>query len=183
MRALLVSVSRGIAEIGEVELTRCPYTDRTLYTKDRLQSLAEEAIKKKSALTLDDRYAVPALLMAECHSDATRTCSMNLLQDASALSRSGHLRTSAALSLIVTLSRTEKTSLVWDELLSPLVELASVWWEQDEATQEAIARLRREITSPLVKRLGWEESETDGEDEKELRWLAIETAAAAGDEE
>lgn len=72
---------------------------------------------------------------------------------------------------------------MWDELLSPLAELAGVWWEQDESTQKAIATMRREVVSPLVKKLGWEVRESDGEDEKELRWLAIETAAEAGDQE
>lgn len=108
---------------------------------------------------------------------------MNLLQDASALSRSGHLRTSSALTLIRTLHGVEKASLVWEELLNPLSELSDVWWEQSEEVQKALTRLRREMVQPVVERLGWEERKGEGEDERELRWLALEAAAWAGEKE
>lgn len=107
--------------------------------------------------------------------------SMNLLQDASSLSRSGHLRTSSALTLIRTLHGVEKASLVWEELLNPLFELSDVWWEQDEKVQKALTKLRKEMVEPVVKRLGWDETEGEGEDDKELRWLALGAAAWAGE--
>lgn len=108
---------------------------------------------------------------------------MNLLQDASSLSRSGHLATSSALTLIRTLHGVETTSLVWEELLDPLFELSDVWWEQSEEVQQALIKLRREMVTPVVERLGWEEKEGESEDEKELRWLALGAAAWAGEAE
>lgn len=77
----------------------------------------------------------------------------------------------------------ENEYLVWKEIQTGLSDISDVWWEQDQAVQDALKTLTRETFAPLVQKLGWEISEQDSSDKRELRTLAITAAAKAGHEE
>lgn len=137
------------------------FTDRVLYSPERLSKLGDEASKKGSALSLNDR--------------------IGLVQDAFVLAKSGYGPTSGALNLISKL-KSEEENLVWKEIATGLAEISDVWWEQDEKTRSAIDKLTRETFAPLVEKLGWEIGAKESTDKRELRTLAISAAARSGDE-
>lgn len=136
--------------------------DRVLYTPERLSKLGDEASKKNSALSLNDR--------------------IGLVQDAFVLAKSGYGPTSGALNLISKLSA-ETENLVWKEISTGLAEIADVCWEQDQKTRDAIDKLTRDTFAPVVQKLGWEIGEKESTDKRELRTLAIAAAARSGDQE
>ena len=132
-----------------------------MYSPERLSKLGDEASKKGSALSLNDR--------------------IGLVQDAFVLAKSGYGPTSGALNLISKL-KTEEENLVWKEIATGLSEIGDVWWEQDEKTRSAIDKLTRDTFAPLVEKLGWEIGAKESTDKRELRTLAISAAARSGDE-
>ena len=132
-----------------------------MYSPERLSKLGDEASKKGSALSLNDR--------------------IGLVQDAFVLAKSGYGPTSGGLNLISKL-KTEEENLVWKEIATGLSEIGDVWWEQDEKTRSAIDKLTRDTFAPLVEKLGWEIGAKESTDKRELRTLAISAAARSGDE-
>lgn len=132
-----------------------------LYTPERLSKLGDEASKKNSALSLNDR--------------------IGLVQDAFVLAKSGYGPTSGALNLISKLAG-ETEYLVWKEISTGLAEISDICWEQDDKTRAAVDKLTRDTFAPLVQKLGWEISDKDTPDKRELRTLAISAAARSGDE-
>ena len=64
-----------------------------------------------------------------------------------------------------------------------LSKIAGVWWEQPEAVRKALDKLRIQLLRPIVDKLGYEHGDTDTPDVKELRELAVSTAASAEDPE
>ncbi|OCH95247.1 hypothetical protein OBBRIDRAFT_788437 [Obba rivulosa] len=134
---------------------------RVLYSPERLDSIGKEAIKADSIFSLEDRIGI--------------------VLDALALSRAGFMKVSSALQLIQTL-RNEPEYIVWESIASNLSEIGSTWWEHLDVVDK-LNELRRELFSPLVKRLGYEYSDSESVDTHELRTLAIGQASVAGDQE
>lgn len=161
MQRLAASVSQIHLHLLIVGLTVFGGPDRTLYSPERLAKLGDEAGKSDTVFSLNDR--------------------MGLVQDAIILARSGHGKTSSALSFISKLGN-EKENLVWTEIGSALASIDDAWSQQPQQVRDAINALRRKLFKPLVDRLGFEYKAGEDVDTIELRTLAIATAAAAGDE-
>ncbi|KAF8603360.1 hypothetical protein BDV93DRAFT_523426 [Ceratobasidium sp. AG-I] len=135
---------------------------RTAYTPERLKKLGEEAANKESVFGLEDR--------------------VGLVSDAMVLARAGYGKTSGGLSLIASLQG-ETEHLVWDSIATHVGRIEKVWWEQPEEVFEAIKTFRRHLFSPLVKKLGYEFSDDETPDVRQLRTLAITQSAIAGNED
>ncbi|CEL52347.1 hypothetical protein RSOLAG1IB_00887 [Rhizoctonia solani AG-1 IB] len=134
---------------------------RTAYTPERLTKLGEEAARSGSVFGLEDR--------------------VGLVSDAMVLARAGYGKTSGGLNLISRL-REETEHLVWEGIASHLNTIEKVWWEQPTEQFDALKAFRRYLFSPLVKKLGYEFSENDSPDVRQLRTLAITQSATAQDE-
>ncbi|KAI0693908.1 leucyl aminopeptidase [Cytidiella melzeri] len=133
---------------------------RVLYTPERLVTIGNEAAIEDSLLSLEDR--------------------IGLVYDALALSRAGYMELSSALSLYEAF-RDEKEYLILDSIFNSLSTLASTWYEHADILNE-LNVLRRELSTPLISRLGYEASEGETADIGQLRSAAIAQAAFAGDE-
>ncbi|KAL0947133.1 hypothetical protein HGRIS_013264 [Hohenbuehelia grisea] len=134
---------------------------RVLYTPERLASIAAEAAKDNSPISLDDR--------------------IGLVHDAMALSRAGFAKLSSALTLVDTL-KNEKEQLVWAGIAESLSTLVGIWWENPRAV-ELLNAFRRSLFVPIVKRLGYEFPAGEAVEVQELRATAISQAAGAKDPE
>ena len=134
-----------------------------MYSPERLTKLGDEAGKGgKGAFSLNDR--------------------IGLVQDAYVLAKSGYGKTSGALNLISKL-KNEDENLVWREVASGLGDISDVWWDQPEKVRNGLDKLTIDTFKPLVKKLGWEISDSDSSDNRELRVTAIAAVARSGDEE
>lgn len=100
--------------------------DRTLYSSERLAKLGDEAGRKDSAFSINDR--------------------MGLVQDAAVLASSGYSKTSGALTLISKLAN-EEENLVWNEISTALGKISGAWWDQPENVREGINKFRRTVNS------------------------------------
>lgn len=89
---------------------------RVNYAPETLARLGKEAGREGSAFTVNDR--------------------IGLVDDAVTLAKSGHAKTSGALSLLNEL-KGEKENEVWTAITAALASLRSVWWEQDPAVLKA----------------------------------------------
>lgn len=156
--------------------------DRVLYPIDRLIKLGDEAGRKDSFFSLNDRLVsfFRFFLFATAH-DCLTINSMGLVQDASVLASSGYSKTSGALTLISKLS-SETENLVWVEISDALQKLATAWWDQPQDVRDGIAKFRRTLFGPLADRLGFVYGEDDDVDTIELRTMAISVSAACADE-
>lgn len=132
---------------------------RVKYSPERLTKLGQDA----SHFTVEDR--------------------VGLISDATTLARAGYAKTSGSLNLVAELGKTEKEFLPWSQIGGAIGRLTAVWWEQPEATRNAINKLRLDLFRPIVDRMGYEHGADDAPDVKELRELAVSTAAAAEDPE
>lgn len=130
---------------------------RVAYSAERLAKLGKEA----QAFSVADRVGIMA--------------------DATALARAGYSETSGALTLALELAAKETEYLPLARVAALLNGVSTVWWE-NEAIREAINKVRVEVFRPVVDKLGYDHAEADSPDVKELRALAVATAAAAGDE-
>ncbi|KAK0521743.1 Aminopeptidase 2 mitochondrial [Tilletia horrida] len=133
---------------------------RVAYSPERLSKLGTEAAKKDSAFTLEDR--------------------VGLVSDASTLARAGYSKTSGALNLILAL-REEPTNLVNAAMANTLRQLASVWFEQSEPVREALSKFRADVFGPHAKRLGFESSEDESSETRDLRTTVVNVAVGADD--
>lgn len=130
---------------------------RVLYSPERLDKIGAEAAKKDSLFTLNDR--------------------LGLVNDVFALSNAGFGKVSAALTLIDNL-RHEEEFLVWQGIRDSIHDISSVFWE-NEAVRELLKKFRASLYTPLVDKLGYDYSDSDSADTKQLRTLAISGAAAS----
>ncbi|KAL9931881.1 hypothetical protein V8E36_009196 [Tilletia maclaganii] len=133
---------------------------RVAYSAERLAKLGAEAAKRDSAFTLEDR--------------------VGLVADASTLARAGYSKTSGALNLILAL-REEPTYLVNAAAASTLRSLTSVWFEQPPAIREALAKFRADVFGPQAKRLGFDASEDESSEVRDLRSTVVNVAVGADD--
>ncbi|KAL5529124.1 hypothetical protein ACEPAG_5098 [Sanghuangporus baumii] len=132
---------------------------RVLYTPERLNKIGAEAAKKESVFNMNDR--------------------LGLINDVFALSNAGFGKVSAALNLVQNL-RQEEEFLVWQGIRDNIGDLTSIFWENTTAW-ELLKKFRSSLYTPLVDQLGYDFSDSDSADKKQLRTLAI-AGAAASDE-
>jgi aminopeptidase 2 len=132
---------------------------RVAYSPERLTKLGQEA----SSFSVEDR--------------------VGLVSDATTLARAGYSKTSGSLNLVKALGSTETEFLPWSQIATALSKLAGAWWEEPEEVRKAIDKLRIKLFRPLVDKLGYEHGPNDAPDVKELRELAVSTAAVAEDPE
>ncbi|KAH9923984.1 leucyl aminopeptidase [Epithele typhae] len=131
----------------------------TAYSEGRLTKLGEQMASKASPFSLSDKIGV--------------VC------DALALAKAGYSSLGGSLSVIVGL-RNEKEYLIWNAVSLSLSEIVSTWWEHPKIVEKLDA-LRLELFVPIVRELGFDGSDEDSYDVRQLRTIAIEQAAAAGD--
>lgn len=135
---------------------------RVAYSPERLAKLGAEAAKKDGSLfTLEDR--------------------VGLVSDAFVLAQAGYGKTSGALELMKALKE-EPSYLVNLSMATSLGELASTWYEQPKEVQDAISKYRADIFGPAAKRVGFEFSESESPEERQVRSTILGAAAAAEDE-
>ncbi|KAF9821576.1 hypothetical protein IEO21_00422 [Rhodonia placenta] len=132
---------------------------RVLYTPERLLKIAKEAVKTPSPFSVEDR--------------------MGLVYDAMALSKAGYSEVSSALALVDIL-RDEPEHLVWTSIQSNLALLRSVWYDYPDV-RASLAQFSQELYGPIVRQLGYEYTDDEPSATRELRTLAISTAATAGE--
>ncbi|KIJ42373.1 hypothetical protein M422DRAFT_75548 [Sphaerobolus stellatus SS14] len=135
---------------------------RVLYTPERLKKLGEEALRPGTAFTVPDR--------------------LGLVTDAFSLASSGLGSTSGALSLINGM-RGETEYLPWSGIVSQLRRVSRVWWDQGDNTRDDMQTFLRVLSTPIVRRLGYEYPKGEDVDNVQLRTLAISNAANAGAKE
>ncbi|KAI5449750.1 Aminopeptidase 2 mitochondrial [Naganishia albida] len=133
---------------------------RVAYSAERLLALGEEAAKKESGFTTEDR--------------------IGLVSDAMTLARAGYSKTSGGLNLISKLSG-EQEFRVWDSIAASLGKLKAVWWEQPEEVRNAFDKFRAQLFRPVAERLGWKFAEGEDPATAQLRALAIGSLAGAED--
>lgn len=133
---------------------------RVAYSPERLSALGEEAAKKESGFTTEDR--------------------IGLVSDAMTLARAGYSKTSGGLNLVSKLSG-EQEYRVWDSIAMSLGKLKSVWWEQPEEVRAALDKFRAALLRPVAERLGWDFKENEDPATAQLRALAIGTLANSED--
>lgn len=131
-----------------------------MYPADRLAKLGDEAARVGSALSLNDR--------------------IGLIQDVVTLARSGHDRTSSALTLMLKLEH-ESEALVLDEVATNLDVIGDILWEAPTDLQEGIKAVQRRLFRPIAEKLGLFNEPNDSADTIKLRTLACSTCAKAGD--
>lgn len=132
---------------------------RVKYSPERLTKLGQTA----QSFTVEDR--------------------VGLVSDATTLARAGYAKTSGSLNLVAALGKDEKEFLPWSQIGQALSKLVAAWWEQPEEVRKSIDKLRTDLFVPIVKRMGYEHGADDAPDVKELRELAVATAAAAEEAE
>ncbi|KAE8222062.1 hypothetical protein CF319_g4685 [Tilletia indica] len=133
---------------------------RVAYSPERLAKLGAEAAKKSSGFTLEDR--------------------VGLVSDASTLARAGYSKTSGALNLILAL-REEPTYLVNAASANTLRSLTSVWYEQPQNVRDALSKFRADVFGPQAKKLGFESSEEESSEVRDLRSTVVNVAVGADD--
>ncbi|GJE96509.1 aminopeptidase [Phanerochaete sordida] len=132
---------------------------RVLYGPERLAKIAQEAAKRNSVFSLEDR--------------------LGLLLDALVLSKAGYSLASSVLTLYNIL-RDEEDRMIWLTMADGISEMSSVWFEQGDIV-ENLDKFCRDLFGPIVKRLGTDYSEDEDIEVRQLRTAAIQRAARAGD--
>ncbi|CAO1624129.1 unnamed protein product [Sympodiomycopsis kandeliae] len=135
---------------------------RVAYSPSHLAKLGKECANKSGAFSLEDRAG--------------------LISDAFTLAKAGYGKTSGGLDLLKGFNLQEDRYLVNAGAAGGTSSLASVWWEQPKEVQDAIDRFRADLFGPTVKKLGFDFSDSDSPDLKQLRATVIAAASSAGDE-
>lgn len=130
---------------------------RVSYSPERLAKLGSQA----SQFSVEDR--------------------VGLVSDATTLARAGYAKTSGSLSLVNELGKSETEFLPWSQIGQALAKLDAAWWEQPEDVRDAIKKLRVALFRPIVDKMGYDHGPNDAPDVKELRELAVSSAASAED--
>jgi len=125
--------------LTKVQADQTLVPDRVLYTPERLAKLGEEASKPDGHLSLNDRFAFPAIHVTCAH----HVCRMGLVQDATVLAKAGYGKTSAALTLLSKMA-SEKESLVWTEISGALNDVSSAWWEQPQEVRDGYVSILKQ---------------------------------------
>ncbi|KZS95403.1 hypothetical protein SISNIDRAFT_438916 [Sistotremastrum niveocremeum HHB9708] len=131
---------------------------RVLYDADRAAVIAAELGLQPSVFVLEDR--------------------IGFLSDSLALAQASYSKTSDFLKF-VHLFRHDKEHLGWRQMTNGLIEVSSLFWE-DKGVQNGLQAFQASLFSPLVKRLGYDNDDSDHPDIIQLRTLAITQAANAG---
>ncbi|KAH8715028.1 Aminopeptidase 2, mitochondrial [Beauveria bassiana] len=104
-----------------------------------------------------------------------------LVADAAALTAAGYTKTSTFLTLAQSF-KDEASFFVWNELLVGLNQISIAWMFQDAAVTEGLKTFRKELVTPIVRKLGHSINETDGHVEQQFKDIIIKAAAMCGDE-
>ncbi|KAM3439683.1 hypothetical protein NHJ13734_003623 [Beauveria thailandica] len=104
-----------------------------------------------------------------------------LVADAAALTAAGYAKTSTFLTLAQSF-KDEVSFFVWNELLVGLSHISTAWMFQDAAVTEGLKNFRKELVTPIVRKLGHNISEADGHVEQQFKDMIIKAAAMCGDE-
>ncbi|KAI0331193.1 hypothetical protein GY45DRAFT_1249390 [Cubamyces sp. BRFM 1775] len=129
------------------------------YEDQRLEKLGKQVTSPNFAFSLQDR--------------------IGLIRDAFALASAGYAPVRGALALLDGL-RDSKEYLVVDSIAASLTFLAWTWWENDKITTFLNA-YRGQLFAAIIKKMGFDPSDKDTADDRQLRVKAIEQAAEAED--
>ncbi|KAM0739212.1 hypothetical protein ACQRIT_006949 [Beauveria bassiana] len=104
-----------------------------------------------------------------------------LVADAAALTAAGYTKTSTFLTLAQSF-KDEASFFVWNELLVGLNQISIAWMFQDAAVTEGLKTFRKDLVTPIVRKLGHSINEADGHVEQQFKDIIIKAAAMCGDE-
>lgn len=136
-----------------------PSAYRTLYSPEILARLGSAA--QEGRMSIEDRTGMVA--------------------DVAALTAAGYTKTSTFLTLAQSF-KDETSFFVWKELIAGLGEISLAWMFQDKAVTEGLRTFRRELVTPIARRLGTKITEEDGHVDQQLKDLIMLSAAMCGDE-
>ena len=132
---------------------------RVAYTPERLEKLGNAA--KANLLTVEDRTG--------------------MIADAASLAMSGYQKTSGVLNLFKGFAE-EQSYTVWSELLTRLGSIELAFQYNDPAISKGLQTFRKDLSSPMAHKLGWQFSDSDGHVEQQLKALVFGSAGLSGDE-
>lgn len=133
---------------------------RTLYSPEILTRLGKAA--QDGTLSIADRAG--------------------LVADASALTAAGYMKTADFLNLAKDF-KSETSFFVWAELIGGISGIQATWMYQDAAVTGALKAFAKELITPMVRKLGFNITASDGHIDQQLKELMIKKAAFVGDEE
>lgn len=137
-----------------------PSVYRTLYSPDILARLGKAA--QDGSLSIADRTG--------------------MVSDAAALTAAGYTKTSTFLTLAQSF-KDETSFFVWQELISGLGNISAAWMFQDEAVTAGLKAFRKELITPIARKLGFSITEADGHVDQQLKDMMMICAGLCGDEE
>ncbi|KAJ3499160.1 hypothetical protein NLG97_g560 [Lecanicillium saksenae] len=105
-----------------------------------------------------------------------------MVADAAALTAAGYTKTSSFLSLAQSFKH-ETSFFVWTELLAGVGDISSAWMFQDEAVTNGIRAFKRDLVTPIARKLGFNITEADGHVDQQLKDMIMLVAGMSGDEE
>ncbi|PVU93111.1 hypothetical protein BB561_003451 [Smittium simulii] len=97
---------------------------------------------------------------------------IGLVADTSALSFSGHMRSSDFLTLLKPF-KNENSLIVWQEISARLETFISTWSGESSQVLESLYKLQRDLFTPIMSRLGWDPKPNEDSLDSRLRALAI----------
>ncbi|KAF9429405.1 Aminopeptidase 2 mitochondrial, partial [Entomortierella beljakovae] len=107
---------------------------------------------------------------------------VGLLADVGALSKSGHIKTSSLLELLESFEN-EEEYVVWVAIAERTNVLQSVFYQQPEDFQKALAKFQRKLFSKAAAKLGWDTKVSDDYRSTLLRKMLLTNSGCAGDED
>lgn len=130
---------------------------RTAYSSKRLRALGNQM----EILSVEDRVGI--------------------VSDAVALAPAGYQSTSAILSLLEKYQG-ESIMIAWKQVVVAIESIRLAWLFEDENIQEGLRTFQRQLVSPKAHELGWDLTESDDEEEQQLKVLLFRASALSGDE-
>ncbi|PVU95982.1 hypothetical protein BB561_001475 [Smittium simulii] len=105
---------------------------------------------------------------------------LSLLSDTSALSYSGHVKTSNFLTLLKSYSN-ETNLIVSEEIVNNIDTITKTWSTEDQSTIDQLDNLIRDMYAPVLAKLGWDPKPNEDGLTSRLRALATRKLAFAKD--
>lgn len=106
---------------------------------------------------------------------------IGVISDVFALSIAGKMSMSEVLS-VLNFFKNEEDYIVWGEITSRLSDVLSVWWEEDQVTQNKLRGFIRSLYARQVAALGFEPRAGEGDKTSLLRPLILGMSGKCGDE-
>eukprot|EP00298_Acanthocystis_sp_HF-20_P016068 c21365_g1_i1.p1 GENE.c21365_g1_i1~~c21365_g1_i1.p1 ORF type:complete len:865 (+),score=378.69 c21365_g1_i1:31-2595(+) len=118
-------------------------------------------------------------VVAKSNPFTTASDRCGLIGDSFALASAGYISTKTPLVLLSSYKQ-EDTYIVWNEIISNLRQLRSVWTNEEKSVQDKLKKFCIDLVVPIATKLGWEASPTDDHLTSILRPLVVGEATLLG---